>query len=266
LAAFRKAIRGAPRSAIAGRAHYLVGASLRRSGRWSDAAGEFSDLASELPASELADDALAELVHYELEVHNDLSAATRYLDRLKKDYAARNAVDNALYIAGNYHLKNRRYGEALGYYTEVAARYAEHRLGRSAQQLLAGLSADVATVAERQAIPGVKFFGEADEEQFYEPYVTDVERGTAAEQAGFQPDDMIVQVAGREVKTIADYFRALARISANKNVEVVVRRGFTEQSVTLNASIGKESYLPNPPSSEVRDFKQTLLWGLSQSF
>lgn len=266
LAAFRKSIQGAPSSATASRARYLVGASLRRSGRWSDAAGEFSDLVSKTPMSELADDALAELVHYELEARNDLPAATRYLDLLKKDYAARNATDNALYIIGNYHLKNRRYSEALGYYTEVATRYTEHRLGQSAQQLLAGLSADVATVAERQAIPGVKFFGEADEEQFYEPYVSDIERGTPAEQAGFQLDDKIVQVAGNEVQTIADYYRALMHVSANKEVEVVVRRGFTEQSVTLNAQIGKEPYFPDPPSSEVLDFKKTLLWGLSRSF
>ncbi|HWP24448.1 MAG TPA: PDZ domain-containing protein, partial [Candidatus Binatia bacterium] len=55
--------------------------------------------------------------------------------------------------------------------------------------------------------------------------VTDVEPGSAADEAGLREGDVITQVNRRPVKTLADYNREMARSQKDKSVLLLVRRG-----------------------------------------
>ncbi len=55
--------------------------------------------------------------------------------------------------------------------------------------------------------------------------VTDVEPGSAADEAGLREGDVITQVNRRPVKTLADYNREMALSQKDKSVLLLVRRG-----------------------------------------
>jgi serine protease Do len=55
--------------------------------------------------------------------------------------------------------------------------------------------------------------------------ISAVRPGSAAEEAGLQPGDVITEIDRRPVKNLADYNRELARNEKGKSVLFLVRRG-----------------------------------------
>ncbi len=64
-----------------------------------------------------------------------------------------------------------------------------------------------------------------------------VREGSPAEKAGIKAGDVIVKMAGRDVKNVYDYTYVLQELKPDQEVEVVVLRG-TER-VTLKLTPGK---------------------------
>jgi len=55
--------------------------------------------------------------------------------------------------------------------------------------------------------------------------ITEVKPGSAADEAGLQPGDLITQINRRPVKNLADYKREMAASEKGKSVLFLVRRG-----------------------------------------
>jgi serine protease Do len=69
--------------------------------------------------------------------------------------------------------------------------------------------------------------------------VDDVEKGGPADQAGFAAGDVIVRAGGTDVGHARDLPRAIARHAPGSKVDVVVKRGASASTVTLQVTLGK---------------------------
>ena len=233
----------APQSLESMKAAYLRGAALRREGHFGDAASEFQALVTQHPQGYLADDALAELVSYYVQVLDNPEQAKKYLDRLTADYPSGNAVDNALYLLGDFYRNRQDYATAAHYYSAVAVNYSGRRLAIAANDMTAALEEVLNSSRKRMGVSGLRFGYDSDIEAA-EAYtdVADVAPGSNAASAGFIAGDRVTHVAGREVTTVAQFYQALSQATPGAEVEVTVKRGFDEDVVILRTLVARESY------------------------
>lgn len=56
-------------------------------------------------------------------------------------------------------------------------------------------------------------------------YIDRVVRGSPAAKAGFQPDDMVVSIAGNKIGSVKDYAQVLKMLRPDEEVLVIVKRG-----------------------------------------
>ena len=69
--------------------------------------------------------------------------------------------------------------------------------------------------------------------------VTDVKPGSAAEERGIRPGDVILEVAGREVHQPADVKAAIASVKgAGKRIVLLIRSGDNQRFVALPGGEG----------------------------
>ena len=64
----------------------------------------------------------------------------------------------------------------------------------------------------------------------------DLREGGGAEKAGIQVGDLIVELAGKPVKTMEEYVEVLGGLKIGKSVPVRVRRGDAEVQVQVMVS------------------------------
>jgi serine protease Do len=66
--------------------------------------------------------------------------------------------------------------------------------------------------------------------------ITDVEPGSIADEAGFQPGDVIQEIKGRPIKNIDDYKRVVEKLEKGKSALFLVKRG--ENTMYVGIQIG----------------------------
>jgi hypothetical protein len=232
-----------PQSSGAMKAAYLRGTAFRREGNFREAVTEFSSLVARHAQGELADDALAELVSYNVQVIDNVGEATKFAEKLSSDYAMSNAVDNALYLIGNYYRDRREYLKAANYYSSVAVTYSGRRLALAANDMATAINEVVSSAKTRVGVPGLHFYAEADDDAAEtNSTVADIDAGSNAAIAGLVSGDHITHIAGKEVETVAQFYQALAQAAAGQVMEVTVKRGFDEKVVVLRALLAEENY------------------------
>jgi TolA-binding protein len=243
LGLWKRCIYRDPQSVEAMKAGYLRGATLRREGSFRDAANEFTALVARHANGDLTDDALAELVSYNVQVLDDDAAAKQYMEKLATEFPLGNAVDNALYMLGNFYRFRHDYAEAAKYYSAVAVNYGERRLGIESHQLATALGQAVASQKPRMGIKGLRFQADADDvAPETGTYVDAVDTGSSAAGAGFLPGDHVKSVAGHPIETVAQFYQALANAAPGSMIEFTLLRGFDEKLVTLRAPVEQENY------------------------
>lgn len=56
-------------------------------------------------------------------------------------------------------------------------------------------------------------------------YIDSIDKGSAADAAGFRPDDLVIAIAGTKIGTIREFDEAMKSVFAGEEVIVVVKRG-----------------------------------------
>ncbi len=66
--------------------------------------------------------------------------------------------------------------------------------------------------------------------------ITDVEAGSIADESGFQPGDVILEIDGQHIKNMDDYEKAIEKLERGKSVLFLVKRG--KNTVYIGVRIG----------------------------
>jgi tetratricopeptide (TPR) repeat protein len=178
-----------------GRALYLLSSSSRRLRDYAKSEAYLMRFVREIHNHPLLDDAYAEIGWYYTVIEPDQKKAQQYLGEVVRNFAARNAYDDALWWLARGAENNGDYAGALRYYGQI--------LSMKAQSRFKGLAGDevgqIASLEASAPLSGLVFVQSPD--NIEDVIVSRVDRGGFAHDLGVQIGDKVASICGKVPKS-----------------------------------------------------------------